>query len=488
MRSTFLATLLVVSSLALAANKPNILMIAIDDQNDWIGCMGGHPQVKTPHIDRLAARGTLFLNAHCQSPLCNPSRSSLMTGLRPTTTGIYGLAPGIRDVDVTKDWVTLPQTYTQSGYHTYACGKIYHDGSIKPKDRPREFAQWGPAPGTAKPPQPIAKLPGKRHPAMDWGVFPEKDEDCGDWKIASAAIEQLAAAPKDKPFFIAAGFRLPHVPCFAPQKWFDLYPDNTLIMPPVKADDRADLPKFSDYLYWSLPEPRLRTLQACNEWRPLVRAYLATISLMDSQVGRVLDALEATGRANDTIIVLWGDNGWHLGEKLITGKNTLWDRSTRVPLIISAPGTSKGVRCTKPAELLDIFPTLLELTSMPARTDIEGHSLVPQLKDPAAPRPWPAITTHNQGNHGIRTEDWRYIRYADGSEELYDMKNDPNEWTNLAADPKHAARKQELARFVPRIDKAPAPGSAHRVLTYDPKTGEVIWEGQKIDKSAPLPD
>lgn len=467
--------------------RPNVLFLAIDDQNDWIGCLAGHPQVKTPAIDKLAQRGTLFSNAHCQSPLCNPSRSSLLTGLRPSTTGIYGLVPGIREVAATKDHRTLPQTFSEAGYHTYTCGKIYHDGSLKPADQPREFQHWGPRPGMPRPKTRFAKLPGVPHPAMDWGVFPERDEDNADYKIASAASQALAEAPRDKPFFIACGFRLPHVPCFASQRWFDLYPDQTLTMPPVKEGDRDDLPKFADYLHWQLPEPRLKTLKEVDEWRPLVRAYLASISFMDSQVGRVLEALEASGRADSTIVVLWSDHGWHLGEKGITGKNTLWERSTRVPLIFAGPGVTPDAVCARPAELLDIFPTLIELCDLPARQDLEGHSLTPQLKDAAAPRPWPAITTHNQGNHAIRTEAWRYIRYADGSEELYDVVKDPHEWTNLADQPQHAKVKRELAQWLPKVDRPPAPGSAHRVLTYDPQSGAVTWEGQTIDKSAPLP-
>jgi len=219
-----------------------------------------------------------------------------------------------------------------------------------------------------------------------------------------------------------------------------------------------------------------------------VRAYLATISFMDSQVGRVMDALEKTGRADNTIVVLWSDHGWHLGEKLITGKNTLWERSTRVPLLFAGPGITAAARCARPAELLDIFPTLLELCGFPARADLEGHSLVPQLKDANAPREWPAITTHNQGNHSIRTEGWRYIRYADGSEELYDENKDPNEWTNLAKDPQFAGRKAELVKWLPKIDKAPVPGSKSRVLTYDPATGEVVWEDKPVNKAEPLPE
>jgi arylsulfatase A-like enzyme len=506
-RSSFLSLFLgLVLGGMLHAAPPNILMIAIDDQNDWIGCMGGHPQVKTPHLDGLAARGTLFMNAHCQAPLCNPSRASLMTGLRPSTTGIYGLSPGLRQVEITKHHVTLPQELMKAGYFTFTCGKIYHDGSLNrggkgakgkgkkaaqaqpSEDLPREFDEWGEAPGMPKPPQTIAKLNIEgRHPAMDWGVFPERDEDQADWKIADAAIAKLQTVSKDKPWFISCGFRLPHVPCFASQKWFDLYPMETLQMPVVRDDDRADLPRFADFLHWMLPEPRLKTLIELNEWKPLVRGYLASVSFMDSQVGRVLDSLSKTGQLDNTIVIVWGDHGWHLGEKGITGKNTLWNRSTRVPFIWAGPGITKGAKCTRPAELLDIFPTLVDLCNLPARPDLEGHSLAPQLKDASAPREYPAITTHNQGNHTIRTEKWRYIRYADGGEELYDEAADPNEWKNLANDPAHADAKAQLAKWLPRKDVPPARNSKSRVLTYDKATGKVIWEDKEVDTKAPLP-
>jgi arylsulfatase A-like enzyme len=466
---------------------PNVLMIAVDDLNDWVGCLRGHPAVKTPNIDALAARGTLFANAHCQAPLCNPSRSSLLTGLRPSTTGVYGLVPGIRDVEALRDHVTLPQTFTRAGYFTYTCGKVYHDGSIRPKDRPAEFNVWGPAAGMPRPPQKFVKTPAEI-PGMDWGVFPEHDEDQADWKTASAASDAIRTAPVDKPFFITCGFRLPHVPCFASSKWFDLYPPEGLALPPVRDDDRDDTPRFSWFLHWKLPEPRLKFLRVSRQWVPLVRAYLASISFMDSQVGRVLEALRESGRADETVVVLWSDHGWHLGEKLITGKNSLWDRSTHVPLAFAGPGVSRGARCAEPVELLDIFPTLLDLCSLPARDDLEGHSLTPQLRDAQAPRPWPAITTHNQGNHAVRTRDHRYIRYADGSEELYDLRTDPNEWSNLAADPRQADLKRDLARWLPKVDHPPVPGSAVRVLTYDPATGALTWEGQPFRADDPIPE
>ena len=484
MKTLLVLSLLLLAPLSHAAGKPNVLFIAIDDLNDWIGCLGGHPQVKTPNLDRLAARGTVFTNAHCQAPLCNPSRSSLLTGLRPSTTGIYGLMPGIREVDSLKQHVTLPQELMKAGWFTYTCGKIFHDGSIKPKNRALEFSEWGPPSPMVKPAMPFVGI--FTHPAMDWGVFPVNDEDQADWKIASAAVAKMKATPKDQPWFIAAGFRLPHVPCYASQKWFDLYPDETLQMPLIKEDDRADLPRFADYMNWKLPEPRLNTLREHHQWRPLVRAYLACVSFVDSQIGRVLDALEESGQSDNTIVIAWSDHGWHLGEKGITGKNTLWERSTRVPFIWAGPGVTKGQRCGRPAELLDIMPTLLEMLALPERKDLDGHSLVPQLKDAQAPREFPAITTHNQNNHAIRTEKWRYIHYADGSEELYDEVADPNEWTNLAADPKLAETKHDLAKWLPKVNTHAVPGSAERILTYDGETP--VWEGEPIDLKAPFPE
>ena len=457
-------------------DHPNVLFIVIDDLNDWVGCLGGHPQAQTPNIDALAARGTLFANAHCQAPLCNPSRASVMTGLRPSTTGIYALRPGIRDVAMLKDWVTLPQYFGSQGYFTFACGKVYHDGSIAPKDQHREFDIWGPAPGMPLPKQKFVHTPVDIR-AMDWGIFPEHDEDQADWKICSAAVAQLKALPPGKPFFVACGFRLPHVPCFASQKWFDLYPKD-VILPDVRPDERAGVPFFAWYLHWKLPEPRLSWLKKNDQWKPLVRAYLASTSFMDSQVGRLLEALQATGRADNTVVVLWSDNGWHLGEKLITGKNSLWERSTHVPLIFAGPGVARSARCTHPAELLDIYPTLVELCGLPPRQGLEGHSLAPLVKDANAPWPWPAITTSNQNNHAVLSGHWRYIHYADGSEELYNRDEDPGERKNLAGDSKFAPVIQEQTKSLPTVNVPPVPGSADRLLVKI--DGVWYWEGKAI--------
>ena len=473
-----------------AGQRPNVLFIAIDDQNDWVGPLGGHPLAKTPNLDRLAARGTTFLNAHVQSPLCNPSRTSLMLGLRPTTTGVYGLAPWFRTLPQWQDRVTLPQHFKAHGYCALTTGKIYHGGVGGPEQRAAEFDVWGPPVGVGVKPEKklIPPTPMGNHPLMDWGVFPHRNEDKQDYRVASWAVDQIGNMPKDQPFFLAAGFFLPHVPCYATQKWFDLYPDDDSVLPAVKEDDRDDTPRFSWYLHWRLPEPRLKWMRENNQWRNLVRSYLACTSFVDAQVGRLLDALEESGLADNTIVVLWGDHGYHLGEKDITGKNTLWERSTRVPLIFAGPGVRAGQCCTRPAELLDMYPTLVELCGLTERDDLEGISLVPQLRDAEAKREPPAITSHNQGNHGVRSERWRYIRYADGSEELYDHQSDPQEWTNLAGDAKFAPVIEEHRRWLPEIDVPPAPGSAHRVLTYDRATDEAVWEGTCVRRSDPIPE
>lgn len=282
------------------ADKPNILFLAIDDQNDWIGCLGGHPQAKTPHIDRLAERGTLFTNAHCQSPLCNPSRTSLMTGLRPSTTGIYGLAPWIRDVPALNDLVTLPQYLKQHGYTTYTGGKIFHGRNSRGKSD-TEWDVIGPPSGVGVRPKKKLVATPNNHPLMDWGTFPHEDEDKQDYVVASWAAEILASKPAG-PFFLSAGFFLPHVPCYATQKWFDLHPADTLQLAPIQPNDRADTPRFSWYIHWNLPEPRLTFMREANQLANLTRSYLACTSFIDSQVGRIIDALDASGLADNTEI------------------------------------------------------------------------------------------------------------------------------------------------------------------------------------------
>ena len=465
--------------------KPNVLMIVIDDQNDWIGAFGGHPMVKTPNIDALAARGAALLNAQVPAPLCNPSRTAILTGLRPSTTGIYALSPWFREVPQWKNRVTLPQYFHDHGYRTYANGKVYHQVD----KQKAEFDEWGglhDLAGVRPDKRLIDPMPSK---VIDWGVFPHRDEDKGDYKTAAWAVDQLRNAPKDKPFFIAAGFHLPHVPVYVTQKWWDLYPDDDSILPPVKPDERAGLPRFSWYLHWQLPEHRLNEVQQYGQWRNMVHSYLAATSFIDAQVGRILAALKESGLAENTIVVVFGDNGYHLGEKEITGKNTLWARSTRSPLIFAGPGITPGGRCTQPVELLDIYPTLIDLCGLPPRSDLDGISIRPQLENDKARRGRPAVTDANPGNHSVCSERWRYIHYADGSEELYDMQSDPHEWNNLAQNPECAPVLAEHRKWIPATESAPAPGSVGgRIMTYDPVTDTAVWQNKTvIHRTDPIP-
>ena len=305
-----------------------------------------------------------------------------------------------------KDTLALPGHLKANGYKTLSAGKIYHGGYGR-KKTDGEFDELGPgATGAPFPRERLVKNTPQPHKLVDWGTFPHKDEDKGDHKIASWAVEQLDAMGKskpDEPFFLSAGFFLPHVPCFATQKWFDLYPEETLKLPEIKRGDRDDTPRFSWYLHWSLPEVRLKFLEENNEWKNLTRSYFACTSFVDAQVGRLLEALERNGFADNTVVVLWSDHGWHIGEKGITGKNTLWDDGTRVPLIFAGPGINKG-RCKQPAELLDIYPTLSALIGAETPKHLEGISLIPQLKDADAKREHPAITCHNHDNNAVRSE------------------------------------------------------------------------------------
>ena len=478
MGSVGLSALSLVAQPQQKVKQPNVLFIAVDDWNNWMGKLDNYPRVLTPNIDRLADRGTLFANAQCQAPLSNPSRASLMTGYRPSSTGIYGLAPSFREAPATEKAVTLGQYFEQHGYETMAAGKIFHgssDGEVQKLGTPNSFLGFVPKEKLVKAPAQMAE-----NRLVDWGPLPlETDTTHPDYKVATWAekeFKRIASDETDKPFFMAAGFTAPHVPLYAEQKWFDLYPN--VVLPAAPENDREDVPDFAWYLHWYLPEPRLSWLLEHEEWENKVRAYLATITFMDAQVGRLLDALEAEGLSDETIVVLWSDNGYHMGEKEITGKNSLWEPSANVPLIFAGPGVTDGAISSQPAELLDIYPTLLELAGLPFKNDLEGLSLVPQLKDANTKRDRPAITTANPGNHSVRSERWRYIRYADGSEELYDHLRDPHEWKNLAGESKYADVMKELASWLPKKEVPHAPGSRHRTLRKDSDTW--LWEDKPI--------
>lgn len=456
------------ASLSAATAQRNVLFLSVDDMNDWVGCLGGYPGVQTPNIDRLARRGALFRAAHCSSPLCNPSRTALLTGWGAHRTGIYN----------NEQWwrphlpgaVTLPMYFRRHGYYAAGAGKVFHHvAGFNPPDQWDDFqlqefddpwyrrAEW--YPWVKKIPNP----PG--HPfnglrdfqgEFDWGVIPGRSEqDYGDMRAVDYARRFLARR-QEKPFFLAVGLWHPHIPMFAPQKYFDLYPPNRVRLPEVPDNDLDDLPKQAQEFAAFRRDEHERIVRE-GKWRDAVRAYLASISFADAMVGEIIRALEASPYASNTVIVFWSDNGWHLGEKRHWHKSTLWERSTRVPLIFAGAGVQEvGRDRRQPVTLLDLYPTLIDLCGLPRRDDLDGESLMPLLERADARRERPAVITYLPGNHSVRTERWRYTRYHDGGEELYDHETDPNEWRNLATEARHAKLKQELARWMPATSAPPA--------------------------------
>ncbi len=428
------------------ATPPNILMISIDDLNDWIGCLDGHPQTQTPNMDRLAERGVNFTHAHCQVPLCNPSRASVLTGTLPTTTGVYENLPTDRKETLPTYWdrtkiATMGEHFGRHGYRTLGVGKIFHQ--CKWRDT---FHEYGPQAHFDPPKQKIMTQNPEKW--LEWGRHPLRDEDTQDYAVAEWAIHQLQKT-HDQPFFLAVGFVRPHMPFCCPAPWFDrIGKEAEIELPPIKPGDRDDL-SGQDLKVWPEAHTDFHLLKERGLLQSYVHAYLACIAFVDHQVGRVLDALEESPYADSTIIVLWSDHGYHLGEKERLHKFTLWQRSSRTPFMIAGPGIDAGQSCGQPVGLVDLFPTLCELSGMPALPQFEGRSLAPQLRDPSHPHP-PVLVTATQGNHAVVSDRYRYIRYSDGSEELYDSRSDPHEWNNLASDPGFRLEMDALATHLPQ--------------------------------------
>jgi len=428
---------------AQAAEKPNVLFIAVDDLNDWTTFLGGYPGVKTPNLDRLARRGTFFTRAYCSAPACNPSRASLLCGVRPSTSGVYYNSNPWRPQ--MPDAVTLPQHFMAHGYKVHGAGKIFH-GRFKD---PQSWHVYMSRPGDPAPKKrPANGIPNTAH--FDWGPVDEDDDAMGDTQVTNFGIEFLGRK-HDKPFFLAVGLFRPHLPWYVPRKYFDEYPLGDIVLPKVKADDLDDVPPIGRRM--ARPEGDHAKVLRYKQWEKAVQGYLASITYTDGQIGRLLDALDKSPYARNTIIVLWADHGWHLGEKLHWRKFTLWEEAGRVPLVFVVPGlTRPETRCERTVSLLDIYPTLADLCGLPIGEHLEGKSLKPLLEEPTAAWDRPVVTTYGRQNHSVRCERWRYIRYSDGTEELYDHQNDPMEWTNLAADPKAAAVKEKLAGWLPKVN------------------------------------
>jgi arylsulfatase A-like enzyme len=440
---------------AAAPPKQNVLFIAIDDMNDWIGCLNGHPNTITPNLDRLAASSVNFTSAHCAAPLCNPARAAIMTGRRPSSTGVYLNTQPYHGSKALNGVVTMNQHYKNNGFLTLGCGKIYHNtlGPFADNDGWHEYPKLDDKGLRLSGEKPIAGAAAMAH--FDWGPTETGDESMHDFHTAEWISKQLSTK-RDQPMFLACGFAKPHLPWYVPKKYFDMHPLDRIQLPVVKEDDLDDVPAIGrKFAHASGDHARVTKAEA---WKKGVQAYLAAITFADAMIGRVLRALETGPHAKDTAIVLWSDHGWHLGEKLHWRKFTLWERSTRNILMVSAPGVTKpGGVCERPVSMMDLYPTLMDLSGLKAPGGQDGESLMRWLKDPKAPKSTPALTTYGFGNHAARSERWRYIRYSDGGEELYDRAKDPNEWTNLASKPELAAVKSEHAKWLPKQNEPDAP-------------------------------
>ena len=473
-RSALVVLLACIVGVASAAPipKPNVLFIAVDDLNTHLGCYG-NTIVRSPNVDRLARRAVRFERAYTQFPLCSPSRVSLMTGLRPDQTGIFELQTDFRKKTL-PDVITLPQLFRQHGYFVARVGKIYHYGvpgqigtpglddplswdlAINPRGRDREEEDkvTNITRGTNARPANAARRATNAPPlgaALAWFASGGADEEFTDAKVADETI-RLLDEHKDEPFFIGCGFYRPHVPWIVPKKWFDLYPLEKISVPKMPPDDRADKPADA---FWVKPPNYGRPEEECRQAK---RAYYASISYMDAQLGRVLDTLDRLKLWDKTIVVLWGDHGWHLGEHGCWQKQSLFEESARVPLLVAVPG-AKGTGKASPriVETLDLYPTIIDYAGLPAPHRLAGASLRPLLDKPSAKWDRPAYTQVRRGNtnhfffgRSVRTERWRYTEWDDGRKgaELYDEKKDPGEHRNLASEPKHSAVVEEMKKLL----------------------------------------
>ncbi len=423
---------------------PNIVFIAIDDLNDWIGCLGGHPDVQTPNIDRLAERGMLFRNAHCQVPVCMASRVSVFSGKLASTTGCYEFNAEFHEASSLAKDLPIPLHFKRHGYRTLGGGKLLHSGF---KGRLAETFDTNLTKGANPTPKQAMNWPVK---VWGYGPFPKTDQEMGDLQLANQAAEFLSQK-RDKPFFLATGFHRPHVPLHVPQKWFDLYDRDALTLPKAPIEDMQDIPE-SDITRQEAIAPSHAEVLESGKWRDFVHAYLACISFVDHCVGVVADAALDGPNAENTVIVLWSDHGFHLGEKQHWAKRTLWEESTRSPLIFAGAGIPTGTTTDAAVGLIDIYPTLVELAELPTPQEFDGASLVPFFKNPAAASDRAIVSTWLPNNHCVVRNQWRYIHYREGPEELYDLRNDPNEFTNLAASPEYAEMKASLASQLPKVN------------------------------------
>ncbi|MEM8782095.1 MAG: sulfatase [Planctomycetota bacterium] len=432
------------------APRPNVVLVVVDDLNHDLGFSGA--DVQTPNFDRLAERGLVFTNAHTNAPVCNPSRTSFLLGQYPPTTGVQENNTYFRELPHLRDAVTLPQHFRENGYHTVGAGKIFHHGWRPNRNQQNRFldrsASWDQYAqikhGTPWPrPRPNNWHQGQVRTwwgkSFWWKAMDFDDAETGDWKNAAHIAEHLAPPLPDKPMFLACGIFRPHVPFVAAQKYFDLYdlPDTpTESLAGYLENDVNDLPPTARK--WANKTGLHRALMRQNMWDDAVEAYRASTTYADACFGQVLDAYDRSPARDHTYLIVTSDHGFQLGEKGAWTKFSFWERTTRVPFIVIGPGIEPGVS-ERTVSLIDLYPTLIALAGLPERDGLEGQDISPLFDDPH--RPWDSVARvfHEAAeNEAVIDEEFRYIRYANGDEELYDRRADPHDWHNLATDPTYA--------------------------------------------------
>ncbi len=495
----------------------NAVLIVLDDLNDSIAGMGGHPQARTPNIRRLIERGVMFNNAHSNAPICAPARACLFSGIHPHRSGVIGFKP-MDSSELLRNSVSLFEHYKRNGYNIYGAGKLHHwhreiaatfanaDGSTNYGP----LTEYGPFPYDGEKanmevlhpslkflenhiPDPKKKLWNTRGehsfaPLSDVPVEPQypgwhgwryynrefryvsdTDRDLMPDELTANYAAAILQRRPDRPFILGAGLIRPHTPLYAPKKYFDMFPLDEVELPPFKEDDLDDCQDFLKLIFQYGFE-RHELYRKTGLWKRFIQAYLACVAFADAQVGVILDALETGPHADNTVVILTGDHGFHMGEKLYNFKLTNWEESSRVPMVISAPGARKGRTCSHPVSHVDIYPTLVDYCGLPRNPNaaksghpLDGHSMRPFVEDPVGGK-WGGpdvalIAVYGEAkpqggeyqNFSVRGRRWRYTLYENGAEELYDHQNDPQEWTNLAKNTRYAATKSELKQKLLRM-------------------------------------
>ncbi len=417
------------------SGRPNVLMIAVDDLSDWVGYLGGHPQVKTPAIDALAARSHAFTHAYCTAPVCSASRAGVLSGLSVASTGVVDNLSTFKQQH--PSWRQFDEMLAAAGYDTVRYGKIDHvyEPFVSPLPTPIPYSNL--------------KCPARKDEgAFDWGPVNVADSQMPDHRYADQGINFLSGRDATTPFCLSVGFIRTHVGWYVPPRFFDMYPIDEVVVPRVPVDELDDLGATGKAIAQKFNFHQCIVGQSL--WASAVQGYLASISWVDSQIARLIAALDANPAiANNTVVVLWSDHGFHLGEKFHWHKEALWDRSTRVPCLVRVPGQRSGVVQNRCISLADLTPTMLDLCGVTPDYAMDGHSLRPLLADANASWNHPVVSSLDGVHHAVRTPEWRYIRYASGEHELYDEVNDPEEHVNLAGDPDRAALIAQLAALLP---------------------------------------